>query len=1269
MNPLTHYLRYGITKGWVGFPRPRYADLPGEDAENTLREREAYQAPLEFLSGDGEKKQLLPKEHDTAVILHVYYPEVFQEIASYLANLDGDFDLYVSVPESHAEYAHDILASLPQARLYLTENRGRDIAPFLRLLPTIQSLGYRYLLKLHTKQSPHRVDGKLWRQEVYEKLVGSREMVSLAKNRLHADPQAGILGPKGHVLNNRLYAGGNAANISLLAYKAGIAAWQEVPFFFVAGTMFWAKPEAFQSFQNMALRSTDFEPEPIEADGALVHGVERFFGLAAVHAGFKTLEIDVDGQITEPDPDHIYKYAPVPQYHLLGKSKKIKSVVFFRTYQEEFAIEYLRVTAPLRQIGIEIIDGGRAGEANPDKVFYGDAVLFQREFPQFTDILYRILDLARGANKPVIFDLDDMLFNLPDGHPEKALGAYTSSLLPMLSAVVEADLVTVSTPQLQKHLLSFNPNVVVLPNYLDDNLWAFKPPRSCHAMGNPIRIGYMGSSSHIPDLEFIMPVLIELLNRYPGKLQIHIWGTEPPHALMMRPEVRWIPSPSNKYVDFARYFQTQCADIFVAPLLDNVFNHCKSPIKFLEYSALGVAGVYSRITPYEQIIQHGENGFLASTQNEWLEYLIRLVEDEQLRMLLAANAQTTLRSNWLLTQNIGQLYKIFDHLPELVATTKRVDGSMAMLIRSITQQLLQSYKKQNDEIIHLRTQRTSVSDEPTARKHISIRRHFRSYSLVTWLKNKVTAFLAWIKRPIRYYIRSTMVWWNTKFRQRMDFVRFKKLVQKCPLFDQDWYLENYPDVAAAKIDPVRHYLLYGGFEGRDPGPDFSSSHYLNTYPDVLDSGINPLIHYLRFGSREARLIKGSRVRQVPDSEVEPSEIGTEKVLQPADLMLLITEKMMYKRYVLSISHNSYLKSTGGVQLYIAQEQKSHSQQGTSYLHLFPHTFLEHLLQEETELLVGINLDGVYIGVSNITTLIDTLKTLDGITLANIYIHHLMGFSMDAIQHLLELGSHRAVLWLHDFFTLCPSFHLLRNDHEYCAAPDQNSNACSICKYIDLRKQQKTFMQQLFNRNDIQVVAPSNFVMDLWKEKFPSNNYIGKIAPLASIRWTDHVPIKHNKHRWRIGFLGYPMEHKGWSAWMKLVVACAADDRYQFFHFSWAEGTPGNYHRIHVAVNPEKPSMMIDALRQENIDVALLWSVVPETFSFTLHEALAAGCFIVTNKKSGNIQDFLRRNPEYGMVLDSESDLLALFANGELARRVKQYQAHGKPTGELVHHGS
>ena len=79
------------------------------------------------------------------------------------------------------------------------------------------------------------------------------------------------------------------------------------------------------------------------------------------------------------------------------------------------------------------------------------------------------------------------------------------------------------------------------------------------------------------------------------------------------------------------------------------------------------------------------------------------------------------------------------------------------------------------------------------------------------------------------------------------------LLEQSGLFDRAWYLRQNPDVAEDKTDPVRHYLLSGAQEGRDPCRTFSTSGYLEIYPDVRAAGLNPLLHYLKFGRAEGRV--------------------------------------------------------------------------------------------------------------------------------------------------------------------------------------------------------------------------------------------------------------------------------------------------------------------------------------------------------------------------------------------------------------------------------
>ena len=92
----------------------------------------------------------------------------------------------------------------------------------------------------------------------------------------------------------------------------------------------------------------------------------------------------------------------------------------------------------------------------------------------------------------------------------------------------------------------------------------------------------------------------------------------------------------------------------------------------------------------------------------------------------------------------------------------------------------------------------------------------------------------------------------SSWRNRRQFQRDVQMVAKSGLFEREWYLAKNADVASSGQDPVLHYLRFGGFEGRDPGPGFSSQWYLDQNRDVRAEKMNPLVHYLRFGRKEGR---------------------------------------------------------------------------------------------------------------------------------------------------------------------------------------------------------------------------------------------------------------------------------------------------------------------------------------------------------------------------------------------------------------------------------
>ena len=75
-------------------------------------------------------------------------------------------------------------------------------------------------------------------------------------------------------------------------------------------------------------------------------------------------------------------------------------------------------------------------------------------------------------------------------------------------------------------------------------------------------------------------------------------------------------------------------------------------------------------------------------------------------------------------------------------------------------------------------------------------------------------------------------------------------IEASGLFDREWYLRTYPDVAQSGIDPIEHYLIAGAQEGRDPGPLFDTIYYLSENPPVQAAGYNPLLFFIDSGERE-----------------------------------------------------------------------------------------------------------------------------------------------------------------------------------------------------------------------------------------------------------------------------------------------------------------------------------------------------------------------------------------------------------------------------------
>jgi glycosyltransferase involved in cell wall biosynthesis len=332
------------------------------------------------------------------------------------------------------------------------------------------------------------------------------------------------------------------------------------------------------------------------------------------------------------------------------------TVAVFAADLWEHVCPVVRVIGPAQVGGVCVLQGNQWESgmliSTPEIIQEADAVLVQRNFPSQLDAFAQVVETARMHHKPLVYELDDLLTEIPADHPDALF--YRKTRPAILSAITIADAVVGSTPAICHYLDSWNDRVYCFPNYLNDQLWSLTPPLPSVDKKERLVLGYMGGHSHIPDLETISPVLQRLMRKYWGYLTLRFWGAPPPESLCSWQNVEHHNPGIVSYAEFAQYFSGQEIDFFVAPIKDNLFNRSKSHLKFLEYSSMGAPGVYSRLPTYEGIVADGENGFLAGSEEEWEAHLTELIENSDSRVRLGKAAYQTVRDHWMLSKHADE---------------------------------------------------------------------------------------------------------------------------------------------------------------------------------------------------------------------------------------------------------------------------------------------------------------------------------------------------------------------------------------------------------------------------------------------------------------------------------------------------------------------------------------------------------------------------------------------------------------------------------------
>lgn len=222
----------------------------------------------------------------TAGVLHLFYAEQWPQFLALWERMWPDMDLFVTVSGPEAERAKALVnAAVPSARVFEVDNRGRDLAAFMYVLPVLLHEGYVCCCKLHTKRSAYSdIDGQGWRLDLWQGLLASGESTERLRARFGTDEKLGLLGLGDYWVSVQEYRDSRHERVVELARRL-LPGSSEDDWHFFAGTMFWFRPEALRPLLDLGLGFDAFEPEQGQREGTLAHSIERVVALAARASG------------------------------------------------------------------------------------------------------------------------------------------------------------------------------------------------------------------------------------------------------------------------------------------------------------------------------------------------------------------------------------------------------------------------------------------------------------------------------------------------------------------------------------------------------------------------------------------------------------------------------------------------------------------------------------------------------------------------------------------------------------------------------------------------------------------------------------------------------------------------------------------------------------------------------------------------------------------------------------------------------------------------
>ena len=243
-----------------------------------------------------------------------------------------------------------------------------------------------------------------------------------------------------------------------------------------------------------------------------------------------------------------------------------------------------------------------------------DYVLLQKKI--IPGIVIRII--ARQSQ--LIYDFDDALYTRESHELEQNKPPSHSTIKKLNYILKQSTLVFAGSPELARYATTFNSNVHIIPTALGKQI---ADPITPSKTGN-ITIGWIGNDVNLYYLSIIDDATCFLQKKYPS-VRFSLLCGHPPKGL----ETHW---HFSKWSTSAEKSWLHSLDIGIMPLTDDPWSRGKCAFKLLQYMAYGKPVVASDVGANRTAVADTINGYLASTTEEWISALERLILDREMRL-------------------------------------------------------------------------------------------------------------------------------------------------------------------------------------------------------------------------------------------------------------------------------------------------------------------------------------------------------------------------------------------------------------------------------------------------------------------------------------------------------------------------------------------------------------------------------------------------------------------------------------------------------------